>query len=52
VNNWANFGQLQMYGKDTPRRTAAAAPAWPATSGNAYIPANQINATNAAGRCT
>ena len=50
VNNWA---PLQMYGKDTPVENC--------TSGtcikgylwyNAYIPANLINARNAAGRCT
>jgi hypothetical protein len=53
VNNWANFGQLQMYGKDTRVQdcrsgTCVAGYLWY----NAYIPANQINATNAAGRCT
>jgi len=51
--NWANFSALQMYGKDTPVKNC--------TSGvcidgylwyNAYIPANLINRTNAAGVCT
>jgi hypothetical protein len=52
VNNWANFGQLQMYGKNTPVQdcrsgTCVAGYLWY----NAYIPANQINKTNAAGQC-
>jgi hypothetical protein len=53
TNNWGNLGQLQMYGKDTPVQdcrsgTCVAGYLWY----NAYIPANQINKTNAAGQCT
>jgi hypothetical protein len=53
VTNWGNLGQLQMYGKDTPVQdcrsgTCVAGYLWY----NAYIPANQINKTNAAGQCT
>jgi hypothetical protein len=52
TNNWANFGQLQMFGKDTKVQdcrsgTCVAGYLWY----NAYIPANLINATNAAGKC-
>jgi hypothetical protein len=53
VNNWANFGKLQMFGKNTKVQdcrsgTCVAGYLWY----NAYIPANQVNATNAAGKCT
>lgn len=53
TTNWANFSQLQMYGKDFPVQdcrsgTCVAGYLWY----NAYIPANMINKTNAAGQCT
>ena len=53
VNNWGNLGQLQMYGKDTPIQDCRGGTCVPGYLWyNAYIPANQINKTNAAGQCT
>jgi hypothetical protein len=52
TTNWANFGRLQVYGKsarvqDCRSGTCVAGYLWY----NAYIPANMINKTNAAGNC-
>src|ERR1019366_1264369 len=53
TNNWANFSSLQMYGKDTPVQDCTGGTCIPGYLWyNAYIPANLINRTNAAGACT